>query len=251
MGAAVGACLAGAGHTVLWDPSGRGADTTRRAAAAGLDAVSLDALVSGCDVILSVCPPHAARDVAGAVSGSGYAGVFVDANAVSPTTAREVAETVQRSGATYVDGGIIGMPPASSRHTRLYLAGGGAASVAKLFTGTPLDTCVLTASPYAASALKMSYAAWTKGSQALLLTARALASAEGVDEDLLAEWDRSQPALRDLWTHASASAAAKGWRWAGEMEEIAASMAAHGLPEGFHRAATEVFCQDIRRHEEL
>ena len=94
----------------------------------------------------------------------------------------------------------------------------------------------------AASAVKMAYASWTKGSAAaLLLAARALARAEGVEETLLAEWGISQPGLEERSARAAGSAAAKGWRWIAEMEEIAATMAAAGLPEGFHQAAAEVY----------
>ncbi len=94
---------------------------------------------------------------------------------------------------------------------------------------------------YAASALKMAYAAWTKGSAALILGVRALARAEGVEDSLLAEWALSQPGLDRRSRGAARSAAAKGWRWTGEMEEIAASMTADGLPGGFGEAAAEVF----------
>ena len=87
----------------------------------------------------------------------------------------------------------------------------------------------------------MAYAAWTKGSGSLLLTARALARAEGVEEILLAEWALSQASLKDRSARAAQAAGVKGWRWVGEMEEIAASMAAAGLPDGFHQAAAEVF----------
>ena len=87
----------------------------------------------------------------------------------------------------------------------------------------------------------MAYAAWTKGSAALLLTVRALARAEGVEETLLAEWGISQPGLEARSAGAAGAAAAKGWRWIAEMEEIAATMAAVGLPEGFHQAAAEIY----------
>ena len=87
----------------------------------------------------------------------------------------------------------------------------------------------------------MAYASWTKGSAALLLAARALARAEGVEETLLAEWGISQPGLDERSAGAAGSAAAKGWRWIAEMEEIAATMAAAGLPEGFHQAAAEIY----------
>jgi hypothetical protein len=87
----------------------------------------------------------------------------------------------------------------------------------------------------------MAYASWTKGSAALLLAARALARAEGVEEALLAEWGISQPGLTQRSARAAGSAAAKGWRWVAEMQEIAAAIAAAGLPDGFHQAAAEIY----------
>ena len=98
----------------------------------------------------------------------------------------------------------------------------------------------------AASAVKMAYAAWTKGTAALLLAARALASAEGVQDALLAEWALSQPDLAQRTPGAARSAALKGWRWVAEMEEIADSMAAAGLPRGFHQSAAEIFRRQPR-----
>ena len=96
-------------------------------------------------------------------------------------------------------------------------------------------------SPTAASAVKMSYAAWTKGTAALLLAVRTLAAEERVEDTLLAEWALSQPSLADRSRAAARSAATKGWRWVGEMEEIAAAMAAAGLPGGFHQAAADMY----------
>jgi hypothetical protein len=106
-----------------------------------------------------------------------------------------------------------------------------------------LDARVIGTGPgsAAASALKMAYAGWTKGAAALLLAVRALARAEGVEDALLAEWALSQPDLAGRSAGAAQSAAAKGWRWTGEMTEIAASMAAAGLPDGFHQAAADIF----------
>ena len=264
MGAAVAACLTGRGYQVLWVPAGRGPATQARAAAAGLaaaagpDAAGQAAdLARRADIILSICPPHAALPTARAVAAAGFTGVYVDANAISPGTAEQVRVIAGAAGARYVDGGIIGLPPppvageaASPGGTRLYLAagpeggdgGGPAAQVAALFEGTPLTPEILrNENRTAASALKMAYASWTKGSAALLLAARALARAEGVEDSLLAEWSLSQPGLAGRSLGAARSAAAKGWRWVGEMEEIAASMTADGLPGGFHQAAAEVF----------
>lgn len=247
MGAAVGACLVAAGHTVLWDPSGRSPETARRASAAGLLGASLATLADQASVVMSICPPAAALEVARLVAGTGFGGTYVDANAVSPATAASVATAVQP--ARYVDGGIIGSPPVRPGTTRLYLsdadvsagAVANGAAIADLFAGTVLDARVVDSGPYAASALKMSYAAWTKGSAALLLAARELARAEGVDSDLLAEWAISQPGLLGRWEGAEKSRRSKGWRWIGEMEEIAASMRASDLPDGFHLAAAQIF----------
>jgi 3-hydroxyisobutyrate dehydrogenase-like beta-hydroxyacid dehydrogenase len=241
MGAAVGGCLVSVGHEVLWDPAGRSRASTGRALAAGLTGVTFDALIKRSSVILSICPPHAALDVAAQVAGTGYAGVYADANAISVATAEQVAGIVSASGASYVDGGIIGQPPEVAGHTRLYLAGPRANEVRLLFGRSALDARIADGSPYAASAVKMAYAAWTKGSSALLLAARALARAGGVERTLLAEWALSQPALAQRSEDAAASAAAKGWRWVAEMEEIAASMTAAGLPAGFHQAAADIY----------
>jgi len=240
MGAAVGQCLTSRGLTVLWASHGRSEETAARAKAAGLiDAGSVRQLTADADVILSVCPPHAALDVAWAVHG--FTGLYVDANAVSPGTAREVAQLITSNGGQYVDGGIIGPPPVAPGTTRLYLSGEQADKIKNLFTGTGLDPLIAAGPATAASAVKMAYAAWTKGTAALLLAARALAASEGVEEVLLAEWALSQPQLADQSSRAALSAVTKGWRWVGEMEEIAQSMGADGLPDGFHQAAAEIY----------
>ena len=240
MGAAVGQCLAAAGHLVLWVPEGRSAHSAARAGSAGLTAADggLAEVVRRSGVVVSVCPPHAVLDVARQVAG--FRGLYVDANAISPGTAREVAAIAEAGGASYVDGGIIGTPPVAPGFIRLYLSGGRAGEIRALFEGTAVDAG-LVAPPGTASAVKMAYASWTKGSAALLLAARALARAEGVEPALLAEWGISQPGLERRSDAANGSAAAKGWRWVAEMEEIAATMAATGLPEGFHQAAAEIY----------
>jgi 3-hydroxyisobutyrate dehydrogenase-like beta-hydroxyacid dehydrogenase len=236
MGAVVAGALRERGETVLWASAGRSAATAERAEAAGLeDAGHIAEVCHRCEILLSICPPHAAVEVTRAASG--FAGIYVDANAIAPGTARAIAKLQPR----LVDGGIVGPPPSRSGTTRLYLSGGEVAEVAALFAGTKLDVRVLSGEPGAASALKAAYAGWTKGSAALLLTMRELARAEGVEDALLEEWRLSIPELEDHLPGAERSAGRKGWRWIGEMEEIAHSMDAHDLPTGFHEAAAEVF----------
>lgn len=239
MGAAIGRALRDSGAEVYWASAGRSDASRARAEKAGLtDTGTVSELLDRCAFVMSVCPPHAARDVA--TLAAGYQGVYVDANAVSPATAREIADALQPS-ATMVDGGIIGPPPRTAGDTRLYLSGPAADQVQRLFADTAVEARVVSEQLGAASAVKAAYAAWAKGSAALLLTARALAAAEGVESTLLAEWDESQPELLERYARAATAAAEKGWRWIGEMEEIAAAMNADGLPDGFHHAAAEVY----------
>lgn len=243
MGAAVGASLAGVGRRVVWASAGRSRATCERARKAGLEDVgSLEELAGKSRVVLSICPPEFALEVAENVAAAGFAGVFVDANAISPSTARTVADAALSGGAEgFVDGGIIGLPPRRPGSTRLYLSGDGASTVAGLFGGGPLDAVAIGGGPGAASALKMAYAAYTKGTAALLAGILAMADAEGVAGPLAGEWALSQPELAASGRKRAVGGSAKAWRWAPEMEEIADTFAASGLPDGFHRAAAEIF----------
>jgi 3-hydroxyisobutyrate dehydrogenase-like beta-hydroxyacid dehydrogenase len=222
----------------LWCGDGRSAASHARAEAAGIDDVgSLDALVRRADVIVSVCPPAAALTVAGAVEAAGFRGIYVDVNAIAPGTARAIGGRFER----FVDGGVVGPPVHSPGSTRLYLSGVDADQVAALWQATPLETRIVEGGAGAASAVKVCFAAWTKGTAALLLAIRALAAAEGVEESLLAEWATSLPALADQAERSATTNAPKAWRFAGEMEEIASAFAAQGLPSGFGDAAADVY----------
>jgi hypothetical protein len=225
MGAAVGRCLQANRHDVLWASDGRSA-ATRARAETFRDVGTVTALAAEAELILSVCPPHAALDVAREVEG--FDGVYVDANAISPMRAKEVATIQPR----FVDGGIVGGPP-DEPGTTLYLSGSGAASVAVLFVGTNLEPRVVAD----ASAIKMAYAAWSKGSAAMLLAIRDVARHFGVEE----EWELAAPELAKRLPRAEHAAATKGWRWSGEMEEIADTFTAAGQPDGFHRAAARIY----------
>ncbi len=242
MGSVVAACAREAGARVVWSSEGRRSATRERAAGAGLEDVgSLRELVAASDVIVSVCPPESALDVARDVAAAGFARMYVDGNAVSPATAREIAGVIEAAGATCIDGGIIGPPPRKRGTTRLYVSGAGAPQIKALFGDSALEVIVLDAPAGAASAVKMAYASWTKGTSALILSVRALAAIEGVEEALLAEWRTSQPQLLKRAEDAASGSAPKAWRFVGEMNEIAATFAAAGLPDGFHVAAAEIW----------
>ena len=120
MGATIGAAAAASGARVLWASHERGAATRRRAERTGLfDAGTLADALRQADVVLSVCPPHAALDVARAVAAEKFSGIYVDANAISRATAEQIGAIVGPSGASFVDGGIIGAPVQKAGTTRL------------------------------------------------------------------------------------------------------------------------------------
>ncbi len=242
MGATVGGAAVAAGGRVMWSSDGRGEATRGRADVSGLEDVgSLNALMDQSDVLISVCPPAAAIAVASEAAKRGFASIYVDANAVAPATAREIAAIVEEAGALFVDGGIVGPPTMSSGTTRFYLSGAQPEVVAALFDGSVLEAITIEGGAGAASALKTCYAAWTKGAAALLIAIRALAHAEGVETPLLNEWSISQQGLEQRSDNAVSENTVKAWRFAGEMREIADSFAADGLPPGFHEAAAEVY----------
>jgi 3-hydroxyisobutyrate dehydrogenase-like beta-hydroxyacid dehydrogenase len=170
----------------------------------------------------------------------GFRGIYVDGNAVAPRTARRIGDNVVSCGATFVDGGIIGPPALSAGSTRLYLSGPEAKTVATLFDGTVVETRVVDDRPGSASAVKVCFAAWTKGTTALLLAIRALAEAEGITSTLLEEWALSIPDLVER-SEVVARSGSKAWRFAPEMDEIGAAFEASGLPGGFHDAAAEIY----------
>jgi 3-hydroxyisobutyrate dehydrogenase-like beta-hydroxyacid dehydrogenase len=243
MGAAVGTTLTARAVDVRWVPVGRSESTRRRAEQAGLrPSPTLQDLVEQSQVILSICPPAEAVTVATEVGRLGFRGVYVDANAIAPSTAEQISAVMHAVGASFVDASIIGPPPADGRQTTVYLSGPGAPTVADLLAGS--DQLVVrtlgTTSTTAASALKMCYAAWTKGTQALLLAIRGAACAHDVDDALVDEWSRSQPALVAR-CEAAARSAPKAWRWSAEMHEVAVTFTSAGLPSGFSTAAAEIF----------
>jgi len=239
MGASVGNAARGRADRVLWVSAGRRPATRERAERAGLeDCGSMAELFAQSDIVLSICPPHNAGDVARSAVEHRFGGLYVEANAINPERTRSLCGDVTSAGARFVDGGIIGGPAWQAESgTRLWLSGEHAAEVAALFEGSPLATGIVGERIGAASALKMTFAAYTKGSTALLMAILAVAETEGVRESLAAQWGEAFTAATEKRLVTSS---AKAWRFAGEMREIAATFSPLGL-DGFHEAAARVF----------
>lgn len=240
MGSAVAATVRNSGYEVCWVAEGRSHRTRARAESAGLtDAGTLATLCRTCPVILSVCPPEFAANLADQVLAQGFRGTYLDANAISPPHKQEIAARMQAGGVHFIDGGIIGLPPKAKGQTWLYLSGEDADTVACCFEAGPMEVEVIGTNVGKASALKMCYAAQNKGAIALLIAVMAAADRLGVLDQLRGTWSRSGgPDKTDAHI---LRAAPKAWRWAPEMREIAATLDAAGMPPEFHQAAAEVY----------
>ena len=221
MGAAVGQAVRG---DVLWASEGR-SEATRSRAADFEDVGSVAELVGASDVVLSICPPAIAEEVAEQVFGLGFDGIYVEANAISPERMRRIAKL----GSRVVDGSIIG-----AKGISLYLAGDDAQEIVGLFPEGEVTAIDLQAEVGAASALKMAFGGWNKIGIALTAQAHEIARAYGV-EDWLDE--EGVPADRLQWV------AYRAWRWAPEMEEVAGTCRELGLPDGIARGAAEAYAE--------
>ena len=242
MGISIAASALHSGHQVCYASEGRGDATRARAAEHDLrDLETLSALCAECSVIVSVCPPHAAEEVASQVIAHGFKGLYLDANAISPQKAKRIDEILSKADITFVDGGIIGGPAWTPGETWLYLSGEDAPRIADCFSAGPLEVSIIGDEIGKASALKMCYAAYTKGTTALLSAILALAESSGVRTELSAQWERDESGFSQQAERRARRVTSKAWRFAGEMDEIASTFESAGLPVGFHRAAGEVY----------
>jgi 3-hydroxyisobutyrate dehydrogenase-like beta-hydroxyacid dehydrogenase len=220
MGALVGAAVDG---EVLWASDGR-SEATKQRASGFHDLGSMAELVAQSEIVLSICPPAIAEEVAAEVFDAGFDGLYVEANAIAPARVERIA-----AGGRCVDGSII-----ASSGVNLYLSGetDDVAQVTALFPGRDVTAIPLEGGIGAASALKMAYGGWNKIGVALAAQAYAIARAYGVESALAGEGVESERIVRG---------SGRAWRWAPEMEEVAATCAALGLPDGIPRGAAELF----------
>jgi 3-hydroxyisobutyrate dehydrogenase-like beta-hydroxyacid dehydrogenase len=239
MGISIAASMQNSGCSVHWASAGRSQHSRQRAEKFDLiDAGTLSVLAAECELLVSVCPPEFAEDLSQQVIETGYSGLYLDANAIAPQRATRMADAMQSAGISFVDGSIVGGPAWEPGRTWLYLSGERAEEAVGYFHAGPLGTRVISQEVGKASALKMCFAAYTKGSRAMLCAILGAAENLGVLDDLHTQWGDD---FYERNTDGAVSVTAKAWRFAGEMDEIAATFREAGLPGGFHEAAGEVY----------
>ncbi|WP_329391482.1 DUF1932 domain-containing protein (plasmid) [Streptomyces sp. NBC_01351] len=240
MGAAVAACAAANAMSVLWCAEGRSPASAGRAERLGLEAVpTLQELLDRSDVVISLCPPAAAEDLARDVAAHGFTGLYLEANAINADRAVRIADLLGPKVAV-VDGGVVGSPPVNGKTPTLYLSGAASATarVEALFAGTAVRTKVLGTEVGQASALKLAYASFQKASRVLVALAIGLAREHGVDQELIDIASRRTDSYLSEPEYI-AKTAARAWRWGPELEEAADMLEAAGLPpEMLHAAAS-------------
>jgi 3-hydroxyisobutyrate dehydrogenase-like beta-hydroxyacid dehydrogenase len=214
------------GNEVLWCAEGRSSATRARAVTAKIQEMGeMAEICAASDILISVCPPSAAEDLADNVLSTGFGGIFVDANAISPQRSERIAAKFLEAGTRFVDGGIVGPPAIGDRRNYLYLSGPDADKIAELFEGSQVTPRVLGEDYKKASAMKMCFASHSKGGWALTLNTLAAARAYGVMDDLLDVWEIMGKALGDQQRAQLETTARKAWRFEGEMNEIADTLA--------------------------
>lgn len=242
MGISLAATVQNSGHVAYWASQGRSAETRARAEQYGLvDVQTVKELCAICSVIIAICPPAAATVVAEQVIACSFKGIYVDANAIAPQRAKAIGALLDDANIPYVDGSIIGGPAWEPQSTWLYLSGTDANQIAAYFAAGPLETEVIGDEIGKASALKMCFAANSKGTTALLCAIMASAEKLGVRKELETQWGRYDVAFPEQTQNRVSRVTAKAWRFSGEMEEIAATLDGAGLPDGFHLAARDVY----------
>lgn len=224
MGSALGARLAEHGARVLTSLDGRGPASRARAEAAGM-VHAAEADLAAADLLLAIVPPAdaeaLARRLAPALAASPRRPVYIDANAVSPETVGRIAGIVAATGAPFLDGAILGLPPKpGAKGPRVYVSGPDTAP-ALVLRHLGLDLRVCPGDVGAASSLKMSYAGLNKGLTALAALMILAAQRAGAGAALLAELAENEPALLARFAKGLPDMAPKAYRWAPEMEEIA------------------------------
>lgn len=242
MGISIAASALHSGNQVYWASENRSEMTRKRAEQYHLvELNSFAKLLDTSEIIVSVCPPHAAEDVAGQVAAGGFKGTYLDANAIFPERTKRIGDKLEASGIRFVDGSIIGPPAWKPGDTWLYLSGSEADLIASLFSNGPLETRVIGGEIGKASALKMCYAAYSKGTAALLSAILTAAETMQVRDELYQHWEMDEAGFSEQVNRRVTRVTAKAWRFEGEMREIAATFATAGLPDGFHRAAAEIY----------
>ena len=233
------------GVDVLTYDKDRGEVSRKRGQNAGVRSTdSMAELVQKAELIVSIVVPSAAKRVGEAVARAvGETGrkdlLFLDANAISPMTADEIAAVSAPAGVQFVDGCIIGSAARMGKGTIVYVSGPQANRLAALEEfNIPLK--VLGPSTNQASAFKIVYAGLTKGLQGLFCELFMGARRFGLLKEVTAQYEESFPGLIDKVAPSIIGLRIHAGRRAEEMDELTRTFQHHGMDSFMAPAAQKV-----------
>jgi 3-hydroxyisobutyrate dehydrogenase-like beta-hydroxyacid dehydrogenase len=237
------------GVEVLTFDQDRGEVSRKRAVNAGVQSVaSMAEFVQSSELIVSIVVPFAATrvalNVADAVKKSGRKNLlFLDANAISPMTADEIAAVLNPAGIDFVDGCIIGSAAKMGKGTIVYVSGQQASRLQSLESfNIPIK--VLGPNTNQASAFKVVYAGLTKGLQGLFCELFMGARRFGLLKELTAQYEDSFPGLIDKVSSSIVGLRIHARRRAEEMDELKRTFNHHGM-ESFMAPAVQKVLESI------
>ena len=246
MGNAIGRILRDGEFDVLTCLEERSGLTRMRASEAGIrDVPSLDDLVRQSDLVVSVLVPSEAmalaKRVADSISRTGAGPVFAEFNAIAPQTVATIGHMMMGLGVTFIDASIIGEPPQAGKRSPRFYCSGPDTSAMEPLVECGLDVRTLGPEIGQASALKMVYAASTKGTTALWTELMVAAQAFGLKDALEAEFGTSRTQVWQALISRIPSMPRRARRWIGEMEEIAATFDGLGMTPRILLGAADMY----------
>ncbi len=245
MGHVIGRVIRDKGFRVITSLSGRSALTCARAARSGMEDVgSLRAVLKEADALLSIMPPECALSFAEAAAkmvSKDDQPVFADCNAISPATTEKIQDIIAVSGMDFVKIGVVGPPPGRGGAETRFYAAGPAVETLSFLDGGGIKYQRLGTHCGEAAAIKMCYAALTKGTMTLHAAVLTTAELLGVSDVLHHELAASQAFHWDLMNKRVPFYPADAGRWAGEMDEISETFADTGVTGNLHKGAADVF----------
>ncbi|KAJ5435979.1 Dehydrogenase multihelical [Penicillium cf. griseofulvum] len=275
MGLGMARLLKAHDYRVVTVAEGRSEYTLARIHSAGIETLPSDqALVIQADYVLSIVPPRNAVATAGRIA-EAYAQpstgslrevledveskpkrsklYYLELNAVPARLVSEMAAqfdepttaTDSGRGCHFLDGGIIGGPPSQSTQDgsswkKPSVVVSGVVDLAPAFATLAAVLNIKLVSPRigAASTLKLSFAALTKGLTALSILSLSTARKESMLPELLALLEEHSPRTAALATNGVVAMSPKAYRWEDEMRGIGEAFDAEG---GWNGVGADVY----------
>lgn len=159
--------------------------------------------------------------------------LFLDCNSCAPHTKQASAQVIEQAGGRYVDVAVMSPVLPLRNRTPLLLSGPHADEAQRLLTDLGMNATVEPGAVGTASAIKMVRSIMVKGMEALFAECTLAGRLAGVDQQVFASLDASNPGFN--WAERAAYNLERmtlhGERRAAEMEEVCAFLNHLGLPE--------------------